>query len=138
MKKIKYYKGDKKKMKEKFTKIIPIMVLCVMLSVPVVSNAASASISLTMSDSSKSAKVTCAAAEIKGGALTGGAGIKYYIYDKSTTAITYDTVKSGSCASGVSYSYVYSSSTGYSKTLKVKLKQKDSSNPGIGWTRINY
>lgn len=121
-------------MKHSKSILLPILALCFMLLLPTIANASSKSISLVMKDTSKSATVSCASAQINGGALNGGTGIRYIITDnaKSQTYIT------GGCIPNTNFNYIYSSKTGYSQKLTVKLYQNNTSKPGIGWARIDY
>lgn len=126
------------RLKEKMRPILSIAILCVMLLMPNIANAATKRLSLIMEDISVTGTVTCPAANIQGGALAGGSGIRYEISDREQTALFYNVIKSGGCIPNTSYSYVYSSKTGYSRDLRVRLTQNDKDNPGIGWTRIDY
>ena len=110
------------------------LILCFLLLLPTIANASSKSISLVMKDTSKSATVKCASAQINGGALKGGTGIRYSIKDNAKTK-TYVT---GGCLPNKNFNYIYSSTTGYSQKLTVKLYQNNNSKPGIGWARIDY
>lgn len=120
--------------KHETLKINIITYISFMLLLPTIANACSKSISLVMKDTSKSATVSCASAQINGGALNGGTGIRYSITDnaKSQTYIT------GGCIPNTNFNYIYSSKTGYSQKLTVKLYQNNTSKPGIGWARIDY
>lgn len=120
--------------KHETLKINIITYISFMLLLPTIANASSKSISLVMKDTSKSATVSCASAQINGGALNGGTGIRYSITDnaKSQTYIT------GGCIPNTNFNYIYSSKTGYSQKLTVKLYQNNISKPGIGWARIDY
>jgi hypothetical protein len=120
--------------KHETLKINIITYISFMLLLPTIANASSKSISLVMKDTSKSATVSCASAQINGGALNGGTGIRYSITDnaKSQTYIT------GGCIPNTNFNYIYSSKTGYSQKLTVKLYQNNTSKPGIGWARIDY
>lgn len=82
--------GGKLNMKHSKSMLLSILALCFMLLLPTIANASSKSISLVMKDTSKSATVSCASAQINGGALNGGTGIRYSITDnaKSQTYIT--------------------------------------------------
>ena len=126
--------GGKLNMKHSKSMLLSILALCFMLLLPTIANASSKSISLVMKDTSKSATVSCASAQINGGALNGGTGIRYSIIDnaKSQTYIT------GGCIPNTNFNYIYSSKTGYSQKLTVKLYQNNTSKPGIGWARIDY
>ena len=117
--------------KHETLKINIITYISFMLLLPTIANASSKSI---MKDTSKSATVSCASAQINGGALNGGTGIRYSITDnaKSQTYIT------GGCIPNTNFNYIYSSKTGYSQKLTVKLYQNNTSKPGIGWARIDY
>ena len=120
--------------KHETLKINIITYISFMLLLPTIANASTKSISLVMKDTSKSATVSCASAQINGGALNGGTGIRYSITDnaKSQTYIT------GGCIPNTNFNYIYSSKTGYSQKLTVKLYQNNTSKPGIGWARIDY
>ena len=120
--------------KHETLKINIITYISFMLLLPTIANASSKSISLVMKDTSKSATVSCASAQINGGALNGGTGIRYSITDnaKSQTYIT------GGCIPNTNFNYIYSSKTGYSQKLTVKLYQNNTSKPGKGWARIDY
>ena len=120
--------------KHETLKINIITYISFMLLLPTIANASSKSISLVMKDTSKSATVSCASAQINGGALNGGTGIRYSITDnaKSQTYIT------GGCIPNTNFNYIYSSKTGYSQKLTVKLYQNNTSKPCIGWARIDY
>ena len=120
--------------KHETLKINIITYISFMLLLPTIANASSKSISLVMKDTSKSATVSCASAQINGGAQNGGTGIRYSITDnaKSQTYIT------GGCIPNTNFNYIYSSKTGYSQKLTVKLYQNNTSKPGIGWARIDY
>ena len=120
--------------KHETLKINIITYISFMLLLPTIANASSKSISLVTKDTSKSATVSCASAQINGGALNGGTGIRYSITDnaKSQTYIT------GGCIPNTNFNYIYSSKTGYSQKLTVKLYQNNTSKPGIGWARIDY
>lgn len=118
--------------KMKFIKSLPVLMLGVLLMVPATVNAGSKYLSMTMYDSSKSISATCPIASFKGGAMAGGAGIKYTITVKGVE------VKSGSCNPNTSFSKACSSPTGYSVTMKLKETQKKKSDPGIGWGRMDY
>lgn len=132
-------KGEMKmSLKEKMRPILSVVILCVMLLTPNIANAATKTLSLVMEDYSVTGKVTCPSANIQGGALAGGTGIRYVISDKEQTALFYHDLISGGCIPNTSYSHVYSPKTGYSRDLKVKLYQNDKDYPGIGWTRIDY
>ena len=126
--------GGKLNMKHSKSMLLSILALCFMLLLPTIANASSKSISLVMKDTSKSATVSCASAQINGGALNGGTGIRYSITDnaKSQTYIT------GGCIPNTNFNYIYSSKTGYSQKLTVKLYQNNTSKPGIGWAKIDY
>ena len=63
--------------KHETLKINIITYISFMLLLPTIANASSKSISLVMKDTSKSATVSCASAQINGGALNGGTGIGY-------------------------------------------------------------
>lgn len=121
--------GGKLNMKHSKSMLLSILALCFMLLLPTIANASSKSISLVMKDTSKSATVSCASAQING-----GTGIRYSITDnaKSQTYIT------GGCIPNTNFNYIYSSKTGYSQKLTVKLYQNNTSKPGIGWARIDY
>lgn len=119
--------------------ILPILILGVLLMIPITAKASMKSLSMTMKQNNKSITCSCAVATVKGGALIGGSGINYNISYKKSSIAQYITLKSGSCKSNTSFSkYVFSSPTGYSVTLRLKESQKDKSDRGIGWGRIDY
>lgn len=123
----------------KLKKYLPILMIEILMMIPIVSNASMKSLSLTMKENNKSISCTCPVAKVQGGAMIGGSGISYNIGYKKSTMSNYTTLKSGSCKSNTSFSaYSFTSPTGYSVTLRLKESQKNTSNPGIGWGRIDY
>ena len=104
--------GGKLNMKHSKSMLLSILALCFMLLLPTIANASSKSISLVMKDTSKRYSITDNA--------------------KSQTYIT------GGCIPNTNFNYIYSSKTGYSQKLTVKLYQNNTSKPGIGWARIDY
>lgn len=113
-------------------KSLPALMLVVLLMAPLTANASSKYLSMTMSNSSKSISATCPKASFKGGAMAGGAGIKY------TISVAGSVVKSGTCTPNTSFSKVCYSPTGWSVTMSLKETQNEKDSPGIGWGRMDY
>lgn len=122
----------------KWKVVVPYVVICAMLAMPTVSSALSKTLSMTMKDKSKTISCVCPSALVQGGAMIGGKGINYSIISITDEKGTLE-MKSGSCASGVSFKkYEYYSPSGWSGTLKLTESQRSTTSPGIGWGRIDY
>lgn len=120
-------------------RILPIFVCVLALSMPAIVQAQMKGLTMTMKETNKSVKVKCPAAIVQGGAMIGGDGITYTIKYYNTNVHQYETIRKGSCASNTSFpKYDLYSRTGWSENLMLSEYQKNTSNPGIGWGRIDY
>lgn len=119
---------------------IGLLVVVVLLFCGEIPNAATKTLSLIMKDKTKSISASCTTALCQGGALAGGAGVKYNIkcYHDGSWRVLVKDKKLNPGNPGQSFEHAVQSMNGYAESIKLTMHQADLNSRGIGWGKMTY